>query len=373
MREQRLSWSVSSGPRIVRALFLGTALAALGVSLAAASKEQQQAPRAATAIRAISISPRGSDVAVTILGNGVLPQPTVGVVDGPPRIFLDFPNIMPRTPTVTQSSDPRIRRVRAGYHTATPLVTRVVIDLTASQTHRVEQEPGLIRIVIVGQGAPTSSGLQPVPQLPDPDPPPAPPRTLKPTPSLPPPSAAPPPTATTSRPAQSPTPVAPLPELGPSPSSPPPPEKVPSPTPLPRSLPPPAPGASAQPPPVRDLEKYRRQVSGALDRFRLQQPLLMSLDAREDQTVDRVRMAVEEFDRLRQELAAVKPPDTVRAQHDMLIQSSTLALMATRLRLESLRTADATMVRNAASAAAGAILLLDRACADLGCPDPPGR
>jgi hypothetical protein len=41
--------------------------------------------------------------------------------------------------------------------------------------------------------------------------------------------------------------------------------------------------------------------------------------------------------------------------------------MAGRLRLESLRTADANAQRNAASAAAGAIILLDRACADLGC------
>ena len=66
----------------------------------------------------------------------------------------------------------------------------------------------------------------------------------------------------------------------------------------------------------------------------------------------------------------MKAPDSLRSQHDMLVQSTILALMATRLRLEAFRTTDAATLRNAASAAAGATLLLDRACADLGCPDP---
>ena len=85
--------------------------------------------------------------------------------------------------------------------------------------------------------------------------------------------------------------------------------------------------------------------------------------------MDRVQLAVEEFERLRQELLGIKPPDSLRPQHDMLIQSTVLALMATRLRLEAFRTSDPATLRTAASAAAGATLLLDRVCADLGCPD----
>jgi hypothetical protein len=117
------------------------------------------------------------------------------------------------------------------------------------------------------------------------------------------------------------------------------------------------------------LERYRRQISPALDRLRLQEPLLTSLDVAEDQTVDRVQLAVEEFERLKQELSGIKPPDSLRPQHDMLLQSTILALIATRLRLEGFRTLDPATLRNAASAAAGATLLLDRVCADLGCPD----
>jgi hypothetical protein len=123
------------------------------------------------------------------------------------------------------------------------------------------------------------------------------------------------------------------------------------------------------PPPAKDVERYRRQISPSLDRLRLQEPLLTSLDSAESQAVDRVQLAVEEFERLRAELAGIKPPDSLRAQHDMLIQSTTLALMATRLRLEAFRTSDPATLRNAASAAAGATLLLDRVCADLGCPE----
>ena len=56
--------------------------------------------------------------------------------------------------------------------------------------------------------------------------------------------------------------------------------------------------------------------------------------------MDRVQLAVEEFERLKQELAGIKPPDSLRPQHDMLQQSTILALMATRLRLEGFRTLD---------------------------------
>ena len=106
-----------------------------------------------------------------------------------------------------------------------------------------------------------------------------------------------------------------------------------------------------------------------MDRLRLQQPLLISLEGSEPQTADRVQLAAEEFDRLRQDLNAIKAPESLRSQHDMLFQSTTLALMAMRLTLQAVRTSDPATLRNAASAAAGATLLLDRACADLGCPD----
>ena len=129
------------------------------------------------------------------------------------------------------------------------------------------------------------------------------------------------------------------------------------------------PGGAPSAPTAKDLEQYKRQLAPTLDRLRLQQPLLISLEGSEPQTADRVQLAAEEFDRLRQDLNAIKSPESLRSQHDMLFQSTTLALMAMRLTLQAVRTSDPATLRNAASAAAGATLLLDRACADLGCPD----
>ena len=80
-----------------------------------------------------------------------------------------------------------------------------------------------------------------------------------------------------------------------------------------------------------------------------------------------------EFENLRQELSAIKPPETLKAQHDLLMQVARLGTTAARLRFESITTRDSDVVRNAASAAAGAILILDRACVDLSCPPAPGR
>jgi AMIN domain len=316
---------------------------------------------APAAIRAISIAPRGAQVVITIEATGELPLPTPGAAEGPPRIFFDFAGVALKAPAVTPSTDSRIRRVRAAVHTARPLVTRVVLDLVAAQPFNLERSAGRVRVILGNTSNVMSRGIAPVPPLPDPPAPPAVPRE----PIRPPatdPAAAPPnvPREPPFRP-----PAAPP---APSGGTPTPPARPDPPSPAPSSVPPrPAPTTSQAP--AKDIERYRRQISPALDRLRLQEPLLTSLDIAEDQTVDRVQLAVEEFERLRQELLGIKPPDTLRSQHDMLIQSTVLALMATRLRLEAFRTSDPATLRNAASAAAGATLLLDRVCADLGCPD----
>ena len=345
----------------------------------------------AIAIRSISTSAggaNGSTVVVTIGGTGTLPLPTSGAADEPPRIFFDFPGVTLKAPAVTASTDPRIRRIRSAVNSVRPLVTRVVLDLVALQPYRLESGPGGVRVIVGEAGNVLARGIPPVPSLPEPArsaPVQAPrePVRSQPAAAVPavtnvarvataPPAAAavpPPPkppaadaVARTSPPAAEPAPM-----NTPAPAPPPP---TPAPPTVPtRTAPPPSPSPSPPLPPGRDLERYRRQISPALDRLRLQEPLLTSLDIAEDQTVDRVQLAVEEFERLKQELAGIKPPDSLRPQHDMLLQSTILALMATRLRLEGFRTLDPATLRNAASAAAGATLLLDRVCAELGCPD----
>jgi hypothetical protein len=340
------------------------------ISIAGAGRAEGQTA-GAPAIKAISTASDGSTVVVTIEGTGTLPLPTSGTADGPPRIFFDFPGVALRAPAVTASTDPRVRRIRAAVNSVRPLVTRVVLDLVALQPYRLEGGPGRVRVIVGEAGNVFARGIQPVPSLPEPAKPV--PVSREPIRSLPPSTATnalTPPPSVPREPAT--PPVAPPPVDAVARTALPPPERPPAKAPDPAPAParaPSSPSPSTPLPPGKDVERYRRQISPALDRLRLQEPLLASLDVAEDQTVDRVQLAVEEFERLKQELAGIKPPDSLRPQHDMLQQSTILALMATRLRLEGFRTLDPATLRNAASAAAGATLLLDRVCADLGCPD----
>ena len=284
-------------------------------------------------------------VSIDIAGGGIAPE--AGFVDGPPRVFLDFPGVALQTAAVTASRDSRIRKIRAAVHSTRPLVTRVVIDLAAPLPFRITTSAGRVSVVL---GQPGSQGVGPiglVSELPAAVP-----------------ASAPFPPAPTAPPAPAPAPATAAVPAAPA-------ESPPSPKRSPAAAPAARPASSAPRPstPAKDSERYLRQVSPALDRLRLQQPILNALDTAEPQDPERIQMAIDEFERLRQELSGMKPAESMRAQHDMLVQSTILALMATRLRLEAFRTSDAATLRNAASAAAGATLLLDRACADLGCPD----
>ena len=325
------------------------------------------------AIRTITTTSSGPTFVVTIEATGALPLPSSGVADGPPRIYFDFPGVALKAPAVTPSGDPRLRRVRAGVHSVNPLVTRVVLDLVAPQPYTIERGSGQVRVVVGGVTNQLPRGIAPVPPLPEP-PKPSPATREAARPVTREPVVAPPSVAREPAPPMTGPPAAPPASVAPAPGPPvtptPPAAERPARPSSPASIPPRAAASPpSPPPPAKDMERYRRQISPALDRLRLQEPLLASLDIAEDQTMDRVQLAVEEFERLRVDLAGIKPPDSLRAQHDMLIQSTTLALMATRLRLEAFRTSDPATLRNAASAAAGATLLLDRVCADLGCPD----
>ncbi len=326
----------------ISSLLSGLALVLLSSSTASVTAQSPQAP--APLLRTVTVTTRGNDSVITLVADGPLPEPVVGALEAPPRIFLDFPNIRPRVPAATPASDPRVTRVRVALHSGQPPVTRVVFDLVSMQPHRLEREGNQLRVVIGVAAPPPAVPPPPVPTaVPVPvstSSPPAPPpssrsASIPPVPQLPEPAIAKPSLA------DKPLPVAPHRTYTPPPSV-----------------------------PLKDLERYRQQVSGPLDRLRMQQPLLKSLDANEDQAGERVQMAVDEFERLKQELSALKPPDTLRVQHGMLVQSSTLAVMAATLRLESMRTGDATTKRNARSAAAGAILLMERACGELGCSVP---
>jgi hypothetical protein len=401
--------SSPAGSRPARAALVLAVAICLGAVLPARA---QMGP---TIVQRITSSVVGGEAVITLEANGPLPAPTIGTVDGPPRIFLDFPGVRTSTIGLARAADRRIVRVRAAINSVTPLITRVVLDLTAPQPHRIEQATGRVMIFV---GATTPQAVPPLPRKPvilDPPPPSAAPAPRFAAPRNAPPSAtaaARPPARTSGWPAATaegtsdavaPSPPANPPadaaSVGAPPAglTPPPIALVP---PLPDPPPPPktaaaAPGSSRAPalpdtagggtsgrsthrppaaaPPSKDVERYRSSVSPLLLRLRMQQPLLESLGSLEAQVPSVLQTAIEEFDNVRQELSAVRPPETLKQQHELLMQATRLGMTAARLSAESIKPRDSAVVRNAASAAAGAILMLDRACADLGCPGPPGR
>jgi hypothetical protein len=85
-------------------------------------------------------------------------------------------------------------------------------------------------------------------------------------------------------------------------------------------------------------------------------------------TPDLVEMASTELQRLAEELSTIAPPATLRVQHDLLVQAARLGVIATSLRMEAARSGDPAALRNAKSAASGAVLMINRACEGIRCP-----
>ena len=328
---------------------------------------------AQSALRSVTVSTIGAEAVVTVDATGPLPSPTLGALDGPPRIFLDFANVRLAAQGLTRPSDPRIRRVRVGTFSVNPLVTRVVIDLVAVLPHRIEVATGRVMVFIGPSSSPATStapppvrepaaGVRPVGVAP-----PEGAASAKPTPSASNPRTTSPSAAPRPESPPSSTAIPPVPPLPPSPkeaSSPRTPPRVPPSTETAGArLPyrPPTP-----PPASKDIEKYRAQAGSLLERLKLQMPLLELMQSLEEDLGSRMPSAVQEFDRLREELDAIKPPETLRGQHDLLMQAARLGSTAARLRLEAVQTGSLAIRRNAASAAAGAHLMLDRAFAEVG-------
>src|SRR5262245_31002113 len=104
--------------KLTRGVLMGSLVLAGGLS---GYPSAQERPRSATVVRAISIAARGNETVVTITADGPLPVPTLGVLDDPPRIFVDFNGLRPATAATIASREPSIRRVRVALNSANPL------------------------------------------------------------------------------------------------------------------------------------------------------------------------------------------------------------------------------------------------------------
>jgi hypothetical protein len=295
-------------------LILAAVVASTGVSrrvMATPSSGQAQpiVLRKAT----IAVSPRGT--IVTLEASARLPPPVVGTLDGPPRLFLDFYGVRPAIPNARTTGSGVASAVRFVLTTEEPPNTRVFIDLHRATPHVIESVQGdqsRLRIVLSSAAGPAKG------------------------------EAAPPP-----------SPVA-------SPANPKPPATSRGED-SPRKTPEPEPSRSSP----TDLRSYRTRAVEPLQRLIDLRPLLLSIDRRSAISADSLKLAVEEFRDIRAEVLALDVPRPLRATHDMLLRACALALQAATTRLDAVRTSNTDTEWNAASAAAGAIMLIDRSRAEL--------
>jgi hypothetical protein len=112
------------------------------------------------------------------------------------------------------------------------------------------------------------------------------------------------------------------------------------------------------------MEAYAALVATAVERLQALRPVLVSIDRRSEIPGD-LGAAASEFDAIGRLLAAIKPQPAREATHGLLVRTCALGARAARLLQTATQTRDESGQWNAASAAAGALILLDRAAKDL--------
>jgi hypothetical protein len=293
---------------------------------------------------------------VMLTADGALPSPKVGVLSDPPRIYLDFVNVAAATGGTSVEGNVLVRGVRVAVNQTEPLVTRVVIDLSRPAPHRIDagqRESGQLTVIV---GVPVAPAVAPKAPAPRQD-------VAAEAPGAP----TPPPTNAAGIGVRAGTPVtAPAVPSAASVSQPP----APQPDAAARAARSPgfarADGGTASRAPARDVAQYLQAASPLLDRLERLRPVLVSLDALAAVPDERLKPAAEEFKAIEKALASLVAPRSLAATHELLRQACTLGAASVAARVGPGATDDPSRGWNAAAAAAGALMLLDRVRADLG-------
>ena len=275
---------------------------------------QQSGRQAGPVLRTIRLIPAGPNGPTTVIleADGPLPEPVSDAIDGPPRVYLDLNGVTHSESIGPPGTDALVRRTRVALHSGDPLVTRVVFDLSRRVTYRIDaagRAQGRLVVVLGGAGtavlAPPKTIPAPAPAV----------RKEPPAPALPPAPVARPPR----RPRESPA----------------------------------------------RAEAYAAQVSALVERLRILRPILVAIDQYTEVPGD-LTAATTEFDAIGQMLTAIKPPASREAATGLLVRACVLGARAARMRRDTPQRGDTVEQMNASSAAAGALILLDRAVKDLG-------
>ena len=238
-----------------------------------------------TVLRSVTVSREGPVLIVSLDADTALPAPTSGAVSGPPRIYLDFVDVLPATRGTVVAGHPIVRRVSVALHSPRPKpVTRVVVDLYEMVPYRIDPggDGNRLRIVIEAAGQP-----QPVPASP----------AAAPTSVQPPPVPARPPSDAVRAPATAPpaatgeiAPVPSLPAGAPASSRQPPLPAATAPVDRSRRPPPIERARGGAPLPVRDGERYRSLTAGALQQLLSHRAVLLAIDIGDEVPVEELEV-----------------------------------------------------------------------------------
>jgi type IV pilus assembly protein PilQ len=88
---------------------------------------------------------------VRLRGNGALSPTSIEEArDLPPRLVIDLPGVLPKVPAVLPVGGTDLKRIRVAANSQTPLVTRVVLDLTRRLPYRVDGDGGREIVIELG-------------------------------------------------------------------------------------------------------------------------------------------------------------------------------------------------------------------------------
>ncbi|MDP9323229.1 MAG: AMIN domain-containing protein, partial [Acidobacteriota bacterium] len=117
------------------------------------------------AVRVVA-EPSGGSTTVILEADGPLPVPLSGALDGPPRIYLDLNGVRPGPAARLAESSALVLRARVALHSANPISTRVVLDLSRPTPYRIDasgRAQGRLTIVL---GVPPSAPAPAPPPVP---------------------------------------------------------------------------------------------------------------------------------------------------------------------------------------------------------------
>jgi type IV pilus assembly protein PilQ len=118
----------------------GAPAAGLPLPASPASAPAAPAVTPATSLESVRASMSGGRTIVTFQGNGRLtPSDVSEIADAPRRLVLDFASVTPRAAARTAIDSPLVSGVQVALHSRTPLLTRVVLDLSPGTTYFVER------------------------------------------------------------------------------------------------------------------------------------------------------------------------------------------------------------------------------------------